>query len=67
MPGNNIEMVETVAAGLEELIQDVVFVGGAVAELYATLPAAEEIRPTEDVDVAVEVLSRRGFNKIEKN
>ena len=35
MPGNNILMLQTVAGGLGELRDEMVFVGGAVAELYA--------------------------------
>jgi len=35
MPTDNIEMLQTVADGLKELKYDIVFVGGAVAELYA--------------------------------
>jgi hypothetical protein len=35
MPTDNIEMLQTVADGLKELKDDIVFVGGAVAELYA--------------------------------
>lgn len=65
MPGN-IEMVETVAAGLDNLVEEVVFIGGAVAELYATHSAAEEIRPTKDVDITVESISRSDFNRIEE-
>ncbi len=39
MPKDNIEMLQTVANGLEELKDEIVFVGGAVAELYADDPA----------------------------
>lgn len=39
MPSTNIIMLQTVANGLEELKEDMVFVGGAVAELYADDPA----------------------------
>jgi len=35
MSNDNIEMLQTVADGLEELREEIVFVGGAVAELYA--------------------------------
>ena len=33
MSGNNIEMLQLVASGLQEIKEVVVFVGGAVAEL----------------------------------
>ena len=58
MPSTNILMLQTVANGLEELKDEIVFVGGAVAELYADNPAASDIRPTKDVDCIIELSSR---------
>lgn len=57
MASPNIEMLKIVAKGLEELNQRVVYVGGAVTELYATDPAATEIRPTIDIDCVIELAS----------
>jgi len=51
----NIERVVAVASQLEELVQEVVFVGGAAAGLLVTDPAVGDIRSTIDVDVIVEV------------
>jgi hypothetical protein len=67
MTNTNITMLQTVANGLGELKDDMVFVGGAVAELYATDPAASEIRPTLDVDCVIELRSRVEHNKLEEN
>lgn len=67
MPGENIIMLQTVANGLGELKDEMVFVGGAVAELYADNPAASEIRPTIDVDCVIEISSRLEFYKLEEN
>lgn len=67
MPSTNIIMLQTVANGLEELKDEMVFVGGAVAELYADNPAASEIRPTIDVDCVIEISSRPQFAKMEEN
>jgi hypothetical protein len=67
MPSTNILMLQTVANGLEELKDEVVFVGGAVAELYADNPAASEIRPTLDVDCVIEMSSRLQFERLEEN
>lgn len=53
----NIELVRTVAERLGPLRERVVFLGGAAAGLLITDPAAEAIRPTDDVDVVVEVAS----------
>ncbi len=67
MPGTNIEMLQTVANGLGELKKDMVFVGGAVAELYATNPASSDIRPTLDVDCVIELHSKTNYAKLEDN
>jgi hypothetical protein len=60
-------MLQTVANGLGELKDEMVFVGGAVAELYANNPAASEIRPTIDVDCVIEISSRLQFARMEEN
>lgn len=57
MPTDNTEMLQTVANGLGDLIDELVFVGGAVAELYADDPASSDIRPTQDVDCTIELSS----------
>lgn len=41
MLSTNTTMLQTVANGLGELKNDMVFVGGAVAELYANNPTAK--------------------------
>lgn len=67
MPSANINMLQTVANGLGELKNDMVFVGGAVAELYASDPAATDIRPTLDVDCVIGLSSRLAFYRLEEN
>ncbi|MDD3687696.1 MAG: hypothetical protein PHE56_13140 [Bacteroidales bacterium] len=52
---SNLQMLAIVAEGLQELADKVVFVGGAVAELYADNAALSEIRPTNDVDCMIEI------------
>jgi hypothetical protein len=66
MPNDNINMLQTVAEGLGDLRDDMVFVGGAVAELYADDPAASDIRPTQDVDCTIELRSYREHNELEE-
>ncbi len=61
MPGTNIVMLQIVADGLEELKEEVVFVGGAVTELYADDPAFSDIRSTLDVDCVIELSSNYGL------
>ena len=65
MPKTNIEMLQIVAEGLNSLIGEMVFVGGAVAELYADNPAASDIRPTTDIDCVIELSSRKDHAKLE--
>ncbi|MGK2938945.1 MAG: nucleotidyl transferase AbiEii/AbiGii toxin family protein [Solirubrobacteraceae bacterium] len=61
----NIELLELAAAELGELVDDVLFVGGATIGLWVTDPAAPPERPTKDVDVVVEVATRAEFHRFE--
>lgn len=66
MNSANIEMLERAATALGELLDsDVVFVGGATIGLWATDKASAEFRPTDDVDVIVEVASRADYYRFE--
>jgi predicted nucleotidyltransferase len=67
MPNDNIDMLQTVAYGLEELKDEIVFVGGAVAELYADDPASSDIRPTQDVDCTIELSSYKEHTELEED
>jgi hypothetical protein len=53
----DIESVIEVATALGELNQKSVFVGGSVVSLYIDDPAAEELRPTMDIDIALEIVT----------
>ena len=44
-----------VARALGDLCQEVVFVGGAMVSLYIDDHAAEDIRPTKDIDLAFQI------------
>lgn len=63
---SNIEMLQRVAKGLGELKDEVVFVGGSVAELYADDPATSDIRATLDVDCVVELSTRKAYYELEE-
>lgn len=66
MDYNNLEMLQIVAVGLGDLVQKVVFVGGAVLELYATkFEAIEEVRFTEDVDCVLNLGSYLDYSELE--
>ena len=67
MPSTNVEMLQTIAIGLENLKDEMVFVGGAVAELYASDLAASDIRPTLDVDCVIELSSKIAHIRLEEN
>lgn len=51
----NIELVSKVAKSLGKLNEKIVFVGGAVVSVYADDPAADEVRPTDDIDFTIEL------------
>jgi len=62
----NIKIVAQVARALEELKDQMVFIGGAVISLYADDPSADEIRPTADIDMAIKVLNYSDWNKMQE-
>lgn len=62
----NVAMLEDAVAGLGPLLDEVVFVGGATIELWVTDEAAPEFRPTEDVDVIVEVSTQVEYYRFEE-
>ncbi len=59
----NLVRLRAVATALSELNEKVVFVGGATVSLYATDSAATEPRPTDDIDVVVEVATYAEFSR----
>lgn len=61
----NIKRIAAVNEALQPLKQDFVFVGGAVLSLYADR-TAEEVRETEDVDVVVEIYTRKAYSEMEE-
>lgn len=53
----SIETIITVAKALEEINKKVVYVGGAAISLYVTESFRDSIRPTEDIDIVLEIAS----------
>ena len=51
----NIATVAEVAEALKEIKEQVVFVGGAIVSLYTDDIAADEIRPTKDIDLTLNI------------
>lgn len=62
----NVTRLRAVAQALQPLNQKVVFVGGATIALYGNPDNAFEIRPTDDIDVVVELATYGSFAKLEE-
>jgi predicted nucleotidyltransferase len=60
----NITRIKAVYLALEELASEVVFVGGATVSLYSTRPETAT-RPTDDVDIVVEIMHYKDYAAIE--
>src|SRR6185437_2224728 len=61
----NITRIRAVSNALGELRDKVVFVGGATVSLYADR-LATEVRPTDDVDIIIELATRWHFAEIDE-
>lgn len=73
--GINREVIRKIAFALGAMNEQVVFVGGATVSLYINDPAADDVRPTKDVDISLaiaslgeleairEELTRKGFKQ----
>lgn len=66
MQSRNVSRLETVAEGLGELNENMVYVGGAVAELYVTDPAKTDIRETMDIDCVTQLSSYGKLAELEE-
>lgn len=62
----SLEVVASVAARLEHLLDEVVFVGGSAAAFLITDESIVAVRPTLDVDLIVEVMNLPAFFRFEK-
>jgi hypothetical protein len=62
----NIDLLVHVAKRLGNLADDMVFTGGCVVGLLITDEAAPDVRPTDDVDVIVELVSRQEYYQLEE-
>jgi hypothetical protein len=63
---NNTFILETVAHGLGDMLNQFVFVGGTVVELYASSDTYQEARQTDDVDCVIEVTSLANYYVLEE-
>lgn len=53
----NRKIIQKVAHALAELNDEVIYVGGATVSLYINDPAAEDVRPTKDIDISLQIAS----------
>lgn len=65
MPRNRF-ILEAVAHGLGDMLDQFVFVGGTVVELYASSETYQEARETDDVDCVVEVVGLASYYILEE-
>lgn len=66
MSRESITRIKVVYDALEELANEVAFVGGATVALYADRPSGEARGPTDDVDILVELTHYRDYAAIEE-
>jgi hypothetical protein len=62
----HIDNLQIISSALQELNDEVIFVGASVAELYADNPELSEIRPTYDVDCIIELSSYYKYSIMEE-
>lgn len=53
----NLDLLEGIAHAVRPLLDEIVFVGGAIAELYATVLVLPRARATTDTDALCEAAS----------
>ncbi len=61
----NLVRIKAVSNALGSLKDQVVFVGGATVAFYVDR-MAEEVRPTDDVDVVVEIWTYKDYAALEE-
>ena len=66
MHSNNISRIEKVAKGLGSINEEVVYVGGSVAEFYVIDSAKSDVRQTMDVDCVTHLKSYHELTSLEE-
>jgi hypothetical protein len=51
----NRDAIKRIAIALDNLNDQVIYVGGAVVILYINDSLAEDVRPTKDIDISLEI------------
>ena len=60
----NRGVIKIIARALGELNEQVIYVGGATVGLYINDPAADDVRPTKDVDISLSIATIAELEKI---
>ena len=60
----NRKVIQKVANALGDLNDRVIYVGGATVSLYINDPAADDVRPTKDIDISIKVTSLAQLEEI---
>lgn len=62
----NLEVIRKIAVSLGAMNEQVVYVGGATVSLYINDPAADDVRPTKDLDISLAIASLGELEVIRK-
>jgi hypothetical protein len=62
----NLTRIKGVANALVDLKDDIAFVGGATVSLYADHPEQTDTRPTDDIDVLIEIATYSAYTKLQE-
>jgi hypothetical protein len=63
----NRKATQKVAKALGHLNQKVIYVGGGVVSFYIDDPAAEDVRPTKDIDISLKIASVGELEKLRQD
>jgi predicted nucleotidyltransferase len=63
----NMGVIKKVAAVLGELNDQVAYVGGATVSIYADDPTADDVRPTKDIDIMLNIVSFAELAALQEN
>jgi len=63
-PIDALPAIRIVATAFDDLLDDLMFVGGAVTGLLVTDPAAPPSRLTDDIDVVVDIATYAGYTRL---
>jgi hypothetical protein len=60
----NRGVTKKISQALGSLNKNVVYVGGAVVSFYIDDPSAEDVRPTKDIDISMDIATLSELEKI---